>query len=521
MNRLAQNKIEIMKILDLLQTGIMIIDPESSRILEANLVVSEMVGISRELLLGSDRSRYCACCSRIDRTSRGVCREMNAGECAIMNSNGTSHYILREILPIKLDKNKEYLFESFMDITERRVAVLELEKLKDKLEEKVAERTAGLNFVNELLVNEIDENKKLLMAIKQSPVSILISDASWCTEYVNPAFTKLTGYGLREIAGDMPPLLKNDIKDFHLQKEMVEVVAGGKEWKQEVLSGKKGGMEFWSVVTVSALRDDDGNLSHYIFIQEDISERKVMEDSLRKAKEKAEASANMKAEFLAMMSHEIRTPVNTMLSFASLLKMELSEHLTEESKAAFDMLSSGGLRLIRTMEMILSMADLQADNYEAKYESIDLNADIVQRKIDEFRLSAGVKKLGFGYRNECRSSVVRADRNSVFQIFINLLDNAIKFTNSGAVEVILRNDEENNVIMEVSDTGKGLSEDYIPQLFTPFSQEEGGYTRRFEGNGLGLALVKKYCDINDAKVEVRSQKGKGSTFSIKFKNSVT
>ncbi|MCU7522602.1 MAG: PAS domain S-box protein [Ignavibacteria bacterium] len=516
-NGLVQSKMEIMKILDSLQTGIFIIDQNSNQILDANQVARKMLGIPKQLLIGTERNRYCSCCRRKEKSECGLCTDTSFAECSIINADGTSSYIIRKVLPIKLGDNEEYFLESFMDITERRLAELELQKLKESLEEKVAERTASLHFINELLRNEIDENKKLFLAVEQSPVAILISDAGWCTEYVNPSFTNLTGYSLKEILGDMPPLLKNDIADFQLQKDLVGVVVGGREWKQEILSRKKDGGQFWSVVTASALRDDEGNLSHYIFMQEDISERKIMQDNLKKAKEKAESSAKIKSEFLSLMSHEIRTPVNTMMNFASLLKMELNEHMTPEIENGFNMLTNGGLRLIRTVEMIISMAEVQTEGYEARFENMDLNSDIITGNLTEFESTARAKKIQFNYTNKTESAMVKVDGYSALQIILHLLDNAVKFTKRGGVDVQLFNDENKNVVFKVKDTGVGISEEFIPKLFTPFSQEEGGYTRRFEGNGLGLALVKKYCDLNNASIEVQSHKDHGTAFTVTFK----
>ncbi|MFA3784040.1 ATP-binding protein [Melioribacteraceae bacterium 4301-Me] len=114
-----------------------------------------------------------------------------------------------------------------------------------------------------------------------------------------------------------------------------------------------------------------------------------------------------------------------------------------------------------------------------------------------------------------------ADEYSVFQIFHNLIHNAIKYTNEGEIEVNAKRDENNNLIVEVRDTGIGIAcecttscKEYLPRLFQPFSQEEQGYTRKYEGNGLGLALVKRYCEINKAAIEVNSTKGKGTTFKL-------
>jgi signal transduction histidine kinase len=111
---------------------------------------------------------------------------------------------------------------------------------------------------------------------------------------------------------------------------------------------------------------------------------------------------------------------------------------------------------------------------------------------------------------------VKADEYSVNQIFDNLINNAVKYTKEGEVKVKVDSFQNGQVVVDVSDTGIGISEEFLPNLFQPFIQEEQGYTRKYEGNGLGLALVKRYCDMNNAEIQVFSRKGEGTTFRVIF-----
>ena len=113
-----------------------------------------------------------------------------------------------------------------------------------------------------------------------------------------------------------------------------------------------------------------------------------------------------------------------------------------------------------------------------------------------------------------------ADRYSAQQLFCNLIDNAVKYTpKNGEIEIRLHK-SDNNLLVDITDTGIGISNEYLPNLFTPFTQEEMGYTRKFDGNGLGLAIAKKYADLNNAMINVKSVKGKGSSFTVIFKDAV-
>ncbi len=237
------------------------------------------------------------------------------------------------------------------------------------------------------------------------------------------------------------------------------------------------------------------------------------------AKEEAEKSNRLKSEFLAQMSHEIRTPVNTILSFASLIRSEVSDDSNDDIEESFDIIERGGQRLIRTIDLILNMSELQAGTYKCNMESLNLQEDVLEPLISELKVKAASKELDFYYYPTHENSFVFGDRYTLMQLFANLIDNAIKYTNDGKVAVVA---EGVNGVVSVSviDTGIGISEKYLNLLFEPFSQEEQGYTRKFEGNGLGLALVKKYCELNHAQIDVESKKGKGSNFKVTFQRHI-
>jgi signal transduction histidine kinase len=134
----------------------------------------------------------------------------------------------------------------------------------------------------------------------------------------------------------------------------------------------------------------------------------------------------------------------------------------------------------------------------------------------EHQLSAKQKGLEFIYTCIENDTNVIADEYCITQIFANLIDNAIKYTKKGKVEILLEKNKTGNITVEVKDTGIGISKEFLPRIFGPFTQEEQGYTRTFEGNGLGLALVKRYCELNNIIIEVDSVKNEGSTFRIIF-----
>ncbi|MGE5352645.1 MAG: ATP-binding protein [Syntrophothermus sp.] len=246
----------------------------------------------------------------------------------------------------------------------------------------------------------------------------------------------------------------------------------------------------------------------------DISEWVKIEASLIQAKEEAEKSERLKSEFLAQMSHEIRSPLNSILNFTSLIKESCSNFMDDDLQMSFNIIDQASKRLIRTIDLVLNMSELQTNTYDFTPAKVDIHSEIMQKLLLEYAPQAKNRDLDLELNCQVQDTTVTADAYSLYQIFNNLIDNAIKYTRSGRIEInILRN---SSLEVEIKDTGIGISQEFMMNIFHPFSQEEQGYTRRFEGNGLGLALVKKYVEMNGARIEVRSRKGEGSTFKVIF-----
>lgn len=260
-------------------------------------------------------------------------------------------------------------------------------------------------------------------------------------------------------------------------------------------------------------RDENGKPLKAGGIHLDIDERKRAELEIKNAKEQAEKANQLKSEFLAQISHEIRSPLNAVLNFSQLIKEEFKGKLKEELEVSFSGIESASKRVIRTIDLILNMSELQLGTYEVTKRKMDLTT-ILSNIRKEYLNLAKSKNLELRFISDYEKAEIYSDDYAVNQIFANLVDNAIKYTNTGYVEISLSKNENDNYSVKITDSGIGISQEYLPEIFEAFSQEDRGYSRRFEGSGLGMSLVKNYCELIGAEIYIESQRDKGTTFTV-------
>lgn len=362
-----------------------------------------------------------------------------------------------------------------------------------------------------------DEILKLSHAVEQNPTSIVITNANGNIEYVNKKFSELTGYTFEDVKNKNTRILQSGMTDRKIYENLWETILSGKPWRGEFLNKKKNGDLFWEDSIISPILNSNGDIVNFVAIKEDITEKKEILNELVEAKDKAEKANQLKSEFLAQISHEIRSPLNAVLSFSSLIKEETSSIRDEYLDTAFDSIESASKRIIRTVDLILNMSDLQLGTYELSTMHINI-CKVIEKLSRDYSTLAKSKNLEIIFNCNLENAFLELDDYAASQIFANLIDNAIKYTNKGKIEIRVYNNDSDNICVDVSDTGIGISEEYLPNLFQPFSQEEHGYTRGYEGNGLGLALVKRYCTLINADISVKSKKNVGTTFTVTFNN---
>ena len=355
-----------------------------------------------------------------------------------------------------------------------------------------------------------DKIKQLSQAVEQSPVAIEITNTKGIIEYVNQKFVETTGYTYEEIIGNNPRMLKSGHTSDSEYKQLWKTITSGNEWFGEFNNKKKDGTLYWESASISPITNEKGKTTHYIAIKEDITERKIIEKKLIKAKEKAEESDRLKLAFLANMSHEIRTPMNGILGFTELLKAKkLSGDIQQEY---INIIEKSGKRMLNIINDIISISKVESGQIEVTTSETNVNEQI-EYLYTFFKPEAEQKNISLFLTKELPSkdSFIKTDREKLYAILTNLIKNAIKFTNDGSIEFGC---ERKGDYLEffVKDTGLGISDSQKKIIFERFRQANDTISRTHEGSGLGLAISKAYVEILGGNIWVESKEGKGSSF---------
>jgi PAS domain S-box-containing protein len=362
--------------------------------------------------------------------------------------------------------------------------------------------------------------RQLSTALEQSPVSVIITDPDSQILYVNKNFIDFSGLHPDKIIGSTPGDLTPDKLSLD---ELWKTLKKGKVWKGELDYLKRDGSHVWLSVTASPLRDNQDQLINFVGILEEISERKASEQNLRKAKEQAEKSDHLKSAFLANMSHEIRTPMNAILGFSALLKEgDMNE---EQSDYYIDIINSKGRDLLRIISDIIDISRIEAGDLYIKMEPVEI-FPFVRDIFKEFKEDTQVRsrsnlQFRLNIPDPEKKVIVNTDPSRLKQVFVNLIQNALKFTPDGFVEVGFHLNDKHDIIFTVKDSGIGIPEDKKRIIFERFRQIDDSHTREYGGTGLGLSICKNLLDLMGSKLSLGSEKGQGSEFTFRMKYILT
>ncbi len=281
---------------------------------------------------------------------------------------------------------------------------------------------------------------------------------------------------------------------------------------------RKGDAQHWVLTEARAIQNGIGHGFRMAVI--DITERKRMEEELKKkteelviAKDAAESATNAKAAFLANMSHEIRTPMNAVIGFTSLL---LDEPMNSDQKEFIEGIREGGEALLAIINDILDFSRMEKE-IELELQPFSLKR-CIDESLDLVLVQASNKCLNLSSTIKYGTpDTIIGDHGRLRQILVNLLANAVKFTDIGDVSLTVSskaNDKGQQILFRITDTGIGISEDKINEIFEPFNQVESTISRKRDGVGLGLAISRQLVELMGGKIWAESVPGQGSTFSF-------
>lgn len=403
-----------------------------------------------------------------------------------------------------------------------------------------------------VIISDITDRKKteeklqiLTKGIEQSPVIAVITNTKGVIEYVNTRFVEVTGYLHGEVIGKNINILKSGYHNKGFYKDLWETILKGNDWKGEIQNRKKSGELYWESALISPIKNEKGEILHFIALKEDITEKKLTEIELQErdirlkeqneeymavnkeltesyerikaintelelAREKAVENDKLKTAFLANMSHEIRTPMNGIIGFAELLK---NKALSEDERLGYiKIIEESGQRLLDLINNLIDVSKIEAGQINTTLTSVDIKSEMLLL-YSFFKLETGRKKVELTIQqgDELQPITLLTDKQKFLSIASNLIKNAVKFTNSGTIDFgynILGND----VLFYVSDTGIGIPEKMQERIFERFVQADTSFSRNYEGAGLGLAISKSYVEALGGKIWFTTKESIGSTF---------
>ncbi|WP_338037939.1 PAS domain-containing sensor histidine kinase [Methanosarcina horonobensis] len=407
--------------------------------------------------------------------------EIKDCELDIVSADGGIRHVLGNARPLRDEQgNLRGSVSAFIDITERK-----------KAEEKIKRLANVVESSNDIITTE-------------SLDGII---TSW-----NKGAEQAYGYLAGEVLGKYTSILEPDIIKGEIKQLVEKIKQGERIQHYETLRLKKDGTIINISLTYSPVFDIYGELVAISIIARDITEKKIAEKLLQE-KRIAEVANRAKSEFLANMSHELRTPLNSIIGFSDMLYEQAYGKLTERQLRATENISRSGKHLLNLINDLLDLSKIEAGKLELDYKDFELAAKL---KMIQNLLSpiADRKNIKIEVDVERELKRIRADESRFAQIMYNLVDNAIKFSYENGLVKIRARKKGDMVEITVEDTGIGIKLEDQNKLFKPFSQVDNFFSKKFQGTGLGLSLVKQIVYLHGGYVWFRSNSDKGSTFAF-------
>ena len=411
-------------------------------------------------------------------------------------------------------------------IQSERMAKGEIKALVDNLSKQRAylrEANRSLEAQNQTILQtkrELEEQaiaaKKLAHVASRTDNSVVITDSKGEIEWVNESFEKLTEFSLDEIIGKRPgEFLQGEKTNAETVAYMSKQLKACKGFNAEIVNYSKSGRKYWLRIEVQPIFNSGDELTHFIAVEIDITAQKQTEERLTAAKIKAEQASKAMSEFLATVSHEIRTPMNGIIGMLEILT---DTALDTEQRNYLSLIRVSSEALLKIINDVLDLSKIQAPLFKLESHPFELRK-LTDEIVGLMAYSAGKKGLNFEILVD--PSLYNhwiGDASRLRQILINLVGNAIKFTESGSVLMRITSSpsaklEMESLYFEIIDTGTGIPKNRLKEIFNPFTQVEHPNQKQI-GTGLGLSISKKLVKLFKGTLSVASEEGKGTTFRV-------
>lgn len=555
-------------LLELAHDAVIVREPDGT-ILSWNRGAEEMYGYAREQAIGQIIHEFLQTEAplSIDEMQAELTRDNRwDGELIHRHQNGSRLVVASRQVLLRDDQgNPLRILAINSDITAQKEAAEQLVVLNQELEQRVADRTAALASANQALEAEILEREQaqerlLDGALRYRFLANTMPQLVWTTrsdgsiDYVNQPWYDYTGLSFDQSQTDAwQEIIHPDDWD-RVAEAWTAAFELGRGFDVEYRLKRAADDTYrWHLGRTAPRRDRDGQIVQWVATATDIedqkqavavlqrahddldqrvrerttelaesnatltmeiAERLEVESQLREAMAEAEEASRLKSQFLSTMSHELRTPMNAIIGYAHLLLDGLDGPLTDEQTADISQIARSADQLLNLINDVLDISKIEAGRIDLSPESIDLPV-LVHQVCDSVRPQATTKGLALVVDIGENLPRLEADLTRLRQILINLVGNAVKFTDQGQVGVTVR--AEGEVIdIAVSDTGIGISPKALDFIFDEFRQADGSTTRRFGGTGLGLAIARKLARLHGGDITVASEIGAGSVFTVRL-----
>ena len=472
-------------VIEHMNDGVIVLDAQS-RIVDINPAARQLVGCSDQDLIGQPMDQ--ALSNWADLVER--CREAEEAHTEIvLGEAGSRRYF-------------DLHFSTLRD--QRQGGGGRVIVLRDTTALKEAE--IALREFNQELTDQNLELRKLTRAVEQSGSTIVITDLEGDIEYVNPAFSRTTGYSEQEAIGENPRILKSGEHPPEMYEEMWKTISGGEVWRGELINKKKDGQLYWEAATISPINDEAGNIVHYLAVKRDITARKQAEEAQRRYAAELEAQNAELDAFSHTVAHDLKNPLTALIGSSNLLRMRYADMSQEQREDLLQKIEQSGFKIRNIVDELLLLASVREVS-EVGTSPLDMEAIVAEA---QERLEHLIE--------DHRAEIILPERWPVAvgygpwveEIWVNYLSNAIKYGGRPPqVEIGATIEKEGWVRYWVRDNGEGLSSAEQARLFTPF---ERLHQASVEGHGLGLSVVRRIMEKLGGRVGVESEEGEGSTF---------